>query len=140
MKNCTICNEFKDLKKFPPCKNTKDGRNNQCRKCIKNNKRRLKPEEHKTKRRKMKLQHNYKLTPEQYDKMFTDQNGVCALCSKPESAVSNNGRIKNLCVDHCHKTNKIRGLLCNWCNRGLGLFRDDALILRLAADYIELNK
>ena len=41
------------------------------------------------------------------------------------------------CVDHDHKTNKIRGLLCNSCNRGLGYFRDDIRMVRKAAKYLE---
>lgn len=42
----------------------------------------------------------------------------------------------SLVVDHDHKTGKIRGMLCNHCNRGLGHFRDDPLLLEFAAEYI----
>jgi hypothetical protein len=44
---------------------------------------------------------------------------------------------KNLDVDHCHRTGKIRGLLCNSCNQGLGLFKDDEKIMKQAADYLK---
>jgi hypothetical protein len=40
------------------------------------------------------------------------------------------------CVDHCHKTNRVRGLLCNLCNVGLGSFRDSPIFLRRAARYL----
>ena len=42
-------------------------------------------------------------------------------------------------VDHCHKTNKIRGMLCNHCNRGLGHFRDDPELLEFARIYLLSN-
>jgi len=50
----------------------------------------------------------------------------CVICGSNEKLV----------VDHDHKTNKIRGLLCNHCNRGLGHFRDDPMLLEFAAMYI----
>lgn len=42
-----------------------------------------------------------------------------------------------MCIDHNHETNKIRGVLCNLCNRGLGYFQDSPLLLRKAAAYLE---
>ncbi len=42
-----------------------------------------------------------------------------------------------LCIDHDHKTHKIRNLLCNNCNTGLGLFNDDILVLSSAIDYLK---
>lgn len=80
----------------------------------------------------------YGLTPEQYVEMFDKQDGVCAICKKPEV------RKKRLSIDHDHSCCSglkscgkcIRGLLCSMCNNGLGSFRDNASVLRAAADYL----
>lgn len=76
----------------------------------------------------------YGISPERYDQMLAEQNGVCALCL----GVGNSGR--RLSVDHCHKTGKIRGLLCNLCNMFLGGCKDDVAILREAIKYIEYHR
>lgn len=60
-----------------------------------------------------KLRHKYGISLEEYNKILLAQNGVCAVCSATDVGVK--GR-KNLFVDHCHETGKIRGLLCHKCN------------------------
>lgn len=77
------------------------------------------------------LKKHYGITTKQYEEMLTAQHGVCAICGKIET-----GRFSNLAVDHCHKTGRIRGLLCSNCNKALGLFGDNPGLLRKAADYI----
>ena len=77
----------------------------------------------------------YGITLEEYDLLLEMQKGVCAICGKlPDETNTNN---KYLHVDHCHDTGKIRGLLCNPCNMALGLFKDNPLFVRKAADYLE---
>lgn len=71
----------------------------------------------------------YGITVDQYNEMLVKQNGVCAICREKSQ--------KTLDVDHCHKTNQVRGLLCNRCNTGLGNYKDDAVRLRAAAEYLE---
>src|SRR5690606_16165725 len=71
----------------------------------------------------------YGLTPDDYDKMFRDQDGACATCG----LVSD----RSLDVDHCHETGRVRGLLCNNCNRALGHAKDDPKVLRRMAEYLE---
>ena len=71
-------------------------------------------------------------TPEDYDKMFQEQNGRCLICGSEQ-----NGKKKNFCVDHDHETGKVRGLLCHNCNVTVGLMKDSPSLLRQAADYLE---
>jgi hypothetical protein len=81
------------------------------------------------------LRRNYGITPEQYDEMFASQNGVCALCAQP--ADPNGVRAASrLHVDHDHETGRVRSLLCNHCNRGIGAFRDDPDLMQRASLYV----
>ena len=77
---------------------------------------------------KSNLKTKYGLTPEQYKTLMQVQNGVCAICKKQDYRL--------LSVDHDHKTGKIRGLLCQACNYGLGCFEDDSLRLMHAVLYL----
>lgn len=76
----------------------------------------------------------YGLTPEQYDTLCENQNGVCAICNNPPSG--NGVSATFLVVDHDHATGEVRGLLCDFCNRGLGIFRDNPETLMAAAEYL----
>lgn len=79
------------------------------------------------------INYRYGLSAEQYAEMLDKQGGKCAICGATEPG----GRDRVWQVDHCHDSNKVRGLLCGLCNRGLGQFRDDADRLRAAADYLD---
>lgn len=87
-------------------------------------------------RRRYKINTKYKITSEEYDELFREQGGVCAICGKPETAKMKNGEIKPLGVDHDHETQIIRGLLCSKCNCGLGHFNDDTNLLQSAINYL----
>lgn len=76
------------------------------------------------------LRHAFDLSVEEYDRMLVAQNGVCAICLQP----CRTGR--SLAVDHDHATDRVRGLLCSNCNRGIGLLGDDAARVRAAASYL----
>ena len=78
----------------------------------------------------------YGISSEYYSQMLLEQNGVCKICRKHET-YKHRGVPKRLSVDHCHKTSRIRGLLCSKCNINIGRFGDDPLRLRAAADYLE---
>jgi hypothetical protein len=81
------------------------------------------------------------MVPGDYDRMFKEQNGVCAICGKPETAVNTKtGNIQRLSIDHDHKTGKIRGLLCSQHNLGIGNFDDDENLLIAAAAYVRKHK
>ena len=93
------------------------------------------------------LKNAYGITLEQYNKMFKDQNNLCAICKQPESTRDKNGKIIRLALDHDHAKarNKntsasIRELLCYTCNQGIGYLKDDPILLRNAADYIEKHR
>ena len=59
----------------------------------------------------------------------------CKICNNPEARVVN-GKTSRLAVDHCHKTGKVRGLLCWACNTSIGRFKDSIEILESAISYI----
>lgn len=78
----------------------------------------------------------YRLTEVEYDKMLVEQDGRCAICQQPERMLDRSGYTRRLSVDHCHKTGKVRGLLCSHCNHALGKFNDDPAILHAAIRYL----
>ena len=92
----------------------------------------LTTEEKKKRNRKQQIS-VYGLTVEQYDTMLLEQNGVCAICLNPEKSSSKTF----LSIDHDHKTGKIRGLLCDNCNKGLGHFYDNSSLLYNAINYLK---
>lgn len=79
---------------------------------------------------------SYGMTVEDYDRMFQEQNGVCAVCGLSETSIGNGGNLKPLAVDHNHKTGKIRGLICSTCNTSLGGFQVDELGIELLTSAI----
>jgi Autographiviridae endonuclease VII len=74
------------------------------------------------------LQRRYGISRADYDALLTSQGGVCPLCGKPSK--------KTLCVDHCHATGTIRGLLCRQCNFALGCLADDQAAMIAALAYL----
>lgn len=77
-----------------------------------------------------------KLTPEEYNALWEAQGGVCASCGHPERAMLKK-RARELAVDHCHTTGRIRGLLCGNCNRALGLLYEDPQRIQALLEYTE---
>ncbi len=77
------------------------------------------------------LQNKYAISLAEYETQLVDQQGLCALCDQPCSTGY------RLAVDHDHATGIVRGLLCGNCNNGLGRFKDNPEVLRLAAAYLE---
>jgi len=161
-KVCSKCGEEKELSEFYAHQTNKDGRTGSCKVChnrrgaawqaANGDKRRSRykavrdenPEEYKNRSaeyraankeriaaqgRKSRLLVNYGITVEEYDTMYQRQDGKCMICGKsPENT---------LCVDHCHTTGKVRGLLCGTCNRGIGLLQDDPKLCLAAAKYLK---
>jgi hypothetical protein len=77
----------------------------------------------------------YGLTPADYVRMLADQDDCCAICGA--EFLFDVGVTYAPNIDHCHVTGRVRGLLCGKCNRGIGMLRDDATLLRNALEYIE---
>lgn len=132
-KICTKCGLEKPIEQFQKDKQKKSGRRPDCGSC--NSKQCV--ERAKTRREQINL-NNLKFTtgilPEQYKSLLKEQNGVCAICGKPNVRAS-----RNLSIDHCHKTKFVRGLLCTKCNFGLGYFDDNEQLLLKAISYLSNN-
>lgn len=82
-----------------------------------------------------KLLRQFGLTPEQYQEMWDNQSGLCAICEKPETMMRK-GLVRMLVVDHNHTTGAVRALLCNSCNVGVGMLGDDIKNIQKAAAYL----
>jgi hypothetical protein len=116
-KICKRCGILKSTTKFSPYNKYRDGLQPHCNSCCQD---------------KIRLW-RYNVTPEQYKELYESQNGCCAICN---SSLPTQGRKIN--IDHCHTTGKVRGLLCNNCNVGLGNFHDDISVLQSAIDYLSI--
>lgn len=78
---------------------------------------------------------------EQFNEMLKNQNNICAICKKPETVIwKSRNEIKPLCIDHCHKTGKVRGLLCAKCNAAIGQFKDSIESLASAIEYLKARQ
>lgn len=78
----------------------------------------------------LRLQREYGITLDEYNKVLKAQGNACGICKKEHIL----GKPR-LAVDHCHVTGELRGLLCWSCNRKLGVFLDDLVMLESAAYY-----
>ena len=132
-KTCTSCGVEKDITDFYLHK--KSGRINPCKKCC-NKRGQQWAEENRPRHREMNhkanIKHFYGMSVEEYDALYNRQHGCCAICGRHQSNLK-----RRLNVDHDHTTRKIRGLLCDHCNNGLGYFFDDSDLMLQAAIYME---
>jgi Recombination endonuclease VII len=76
------------------------------------------------------LVQKYGLTLDEYNRIWKEQDGKCAICGL---------ELERVHIDHCHRRDHVRGLLCGHCNTGLGFFRDSTDSLILAAIYLQRN-
>lgn len=135
-KQCSKCKLDKNLIKFHKDSSKSDGLYSSCRDCCnkfwqsENSKENRKHPRYALARRKHKIA-KFGITLEEYDKIFSAQNQMCALCGIRQDKLR-----KKLAVDHCHKTGKVRALLCGNCNRGLGFFKDSVDLLNKATNYV----
>jgi hypothetical protein len=154
LKICGQCKLEKPIEEFHINKSRKDGHSVWCGDC--NNKKTKayhstekgskyrkqyckwynKTQQGKKSRRKCVLKRQYGITLERYDEMFTKQNGVCAICGKPETMKNQYGLV-SLSVDHNHTTNAVRKLLCHRCNSIIGMVCEDTNLLENIIRYLK---
>jgi len=79
---------------------------------------------------------DFGITLAEYSAKHLAQNGVCAICTKPETE-TRNGKLRALAVDHDHTTGEVRDLLCTACNKLIGLANEDRGILIAAVRYLD---
>lgn len=130
-KVCCSCKIEKDFTEFNKNKKGKLGVHSRCRDCTKQ----VSKEIYKRLGKNWYLKSTYGITEEDLKQLHEDQLGKCAICYTPIELSERTKR--SACVDHCHITGKVRGLLCNHCNRGLGMFRDNIENLRFAIEYLQ---
>ena len=158
MKKCSKCKTLKHEKDFFKMAQQKSGLDPRCKPCSKEaknlsiqkmksqdkdkwladqrryykNYKSKNPEKVSQKDKRVRLKSMFNMTLEEYNDILESQNGRCKICLKEPVNIS-------LCVDHCHKTGKVRGLLCSNCNTGLGLFKDSTSNLQSAILYLIEN-
>ena len=151
-KVCSICSESKPLSKFSgtrcrTCRTTLQRERMQNDPVYAKNNRDAAKKWHKDNPkgsfaiyRRAHLKHNYGILQEDYDCLFSEQNGVCAICKEPEHWTYKSGKVAFLAVDHDHTTGKVRGLLCRDCNQSIGKFKDDYKLLYSAYEYLAIHQ
>lgn len=145
MKKCRACSRELSREDFHKCSARSDGLQTHCIDCQKESRKKYRerfPErdrvacqkwrddhpEHKIKKREYRLRKDFGITLEKYEEMYREQDGKCAICSRPFDV---------LCVDHDHATEKVRALLCHDCNVAIGRFHDQPYRLLKAIEYLE---
>lgn len=135
-KRCPKCEEVLEASFFSLDKRAKSGLTSYCKRC---NSAKTKAWQERNKERYQEgwrnrhLKRKFGISSDDYDRMLSEQGGGCKICGKTEAEERNSF----LCVDHCHSTGKVRGLLCDDCNVALGRVKDDVAILRAAITYLE---
>jgi hypothetical protein len=124
-RRCSRCKVVKPLEDFPRHRSQPLGRGYHCKVCHAAITRANIKKNHGGGRG-FQLKRRYGLDAVQVEWMILQQGGLCAICRTR----------KPVHIDHDHKTGLVRGVLCFSCNRGLGKFGDDRVLLRSAVDYL----
>lgn len=142
-KVCFRCKQPKDLERgFHKNRSRSDGVQAQCKEC---SKKYVHPRSgiHAHGQRGYFLLWRYGISEETYQRILAAQYRRCAICGIHEDEAIRPGRTRlkggvshGIVVDHCHETGRVRGLLCNRCNRAMGAFEDNAELLDKAASYL----
>ncbi len=147
-KICSKCKKRKDVKLFSKNPKLLCGYNSWCKQCENdqakkwywNNRHKVlkKSKDLKFQQERLNygLLYRYNISLEKYNELLKKQNSVCAICKNSESSKHQNGKIKRLSVDHDHRTERIRGLLCMNCNIAIGKLNEDIKLFQKAIDYL----
>lgn len=131
-KTCCKCKIIKSINEFTKDKSRKDSLYPACKTCEGcRSKRRTKPEQN----RNQHLKRSYGIDLDEYNRIFTLQEGKCDICKRHQSALKT-----KLHVDHCHASGKVRALLCFNCNQALGNVSDNIERLEAAIKYLRKHK
>ncbi len=141
-KTCTVCKETKPISEFGTVRgklrhNCKDCKNKESREWYAKNKDRKKQlsKRYRKTKKDQDLKKAYGITLHDYFGMLVSQNYSCKICHTHQANLK-----RAMCVDHDHSTGKVRGLLCDICNRSLGLLKDNVDVLKRAVEYLEEHK
>jgi hypothetical protein len=139
MKHCKTCDTTKPLSEFGlqrgrPRHICKECRKQESKEWYANNKEHKKElsQRYKHVKKDKDLQATYGIDLETYHRMLAQQNKRCKICHTHQEDLK-----RAMCVDHDHITGKVRGLLCDTCNRSLGLLKDNVNTLMRAVDYLQ---
>jgi hypothetical protein len=146
LKSCRTCKKSKPINAFPTYPNGQYKR--QCKVCVSKDgctRQHEKRSVTKTKvfNKNYWIRHKYGIELEDYEEIRLVQNNLCAICGKAETSIHKrygHSKVRQLCIDHDHDTGKIRGLLCQRCNQGLGLFQENIDNLNKAVEYLRAAK
>lgn len=133
MRCCYKCENILPITMFSKRSEAKSGLRSICKTCDRKHQREWR--KNSSAGREYHLKKSYNLSLEDYRSILESQNGVCVICGKEET-LKLRGVTKPLHVDHNHRTGKVRGLLCNECNSGLGRFKDNIELLQSAIQYL----
>lgn len=126
-KQCSICKQWKLFSEF---KHSKTGAGNLSGKCLECMGKKYSSEG--KQRKSYHLKRRYGISEYELLDMLEKQGGKCAICGVEIES-------HNVCVDHCHTSNLVRGILCRQCNVGLGMFKDSVSTLKKAIEYLARN-
>jgi len=128
LKTCRTCSEEKEVSEFAKNPTGTYGVRGTCKACRTSNRERT---------RRHNIKNKYGITLEDFMIMYDNQEGCCSICNKEIEVYAIRSKLNSVAnIDHCHVTGKVRSLLCNHCNTGLGKFLDNPALLIKAADYL----
>jgi len=135
-RRCPQCQEERPLSEFGRTRFSPLGRQYTCTECMNNRRRKNTPRRKSAFTNATEYQRvwKWKLSAAEFDKLFKSQNGQCAICAKSLEYYA-----KDTCVDHDHKSGKIRGILCGKCNLGIGHLRDSPATILASVNYLLLH-